>query len=129
MPQYLSPGVYVEEVPSAVKPIAGVSTSTAGFIGIVANQLPVPPTSSTRTQTNVQGVDGTNKTFDLDAFPVVKTANSYQVRVGDQQVDAELKNLAEKSQVVLTDVPLKDAVITVEYTIDARRGVEIGTWD
>lgn len=33
MPQYLSPGVYVEEVPSAVQAIAGVSTSTAGFLG------------------------------------------------------------------------------------------------
>jgi phage tail sheath protein FI len=33
MPQYLSPGVYVEEVPSSVQPIAGVGTSTAGFIG------------------------------------------------------------------------------------------------
>ena len=37
MPQYLSPGVYVEEVPSAVKPIAGVGTSTAGFVGISAD--------------------------------------------------------------------------------------------
>ena len=35
MPSYLSPGVYVEEVPSATKAIAGVSTSTAAFIGIV----------------------------------------------------------------------------------------------
>jgi phage tail sheath protein FI len=35
MPQYLSPGVYVEEVPSAARPIAGVGTSTAGFIGVV----------------------------------------------------------------------------------------------
>jgi phage tail sheath protein FI len=35
MPEYLSPGVYVEEVPSAIKPIAGVSTSTAGFVGVV----------------------------------------------------------------------------------------------
>jgi phage tail sheath protein FI len=35
MPSYLSPGVYVEEVPSSIKAIAGVSTSTAGFIGIV----------------------------------------------------------------------------------------------
>jgi phage tail sheath protein FI len=35
MPSYLSPGVYVEEVPSAIKAIAGVSTSTAAFIGIV----------------------------------------------------------------------------------------------
>ena len=130
MPQYLSPGVYVEEVPSAVKPIAGVSTSTAGFIGIVADQLPVPPTASTRTQRIEKGVDGTKQTFDLDAYPVVKTANSYEVRVGDQPVAATLENLDEKSQVTITDAPpTKGAVITVEYTVDAQRGVDIGTWD
>ncbi|MDF0676200.1 MAG: phage tail sheath subtilisin-like domain-containing protein [Nitrospira sp.] len=39
MPSYLSPGVYVEEVPSAIKAIAGVSTSTAGFIGIVPDKI------------------------------------------------------------------------------------------
>lgn len=39
MPEYLSPGVYVEEVPSAVKPIAGVSTSTAAFLGIVPDSI------------------------------------------------------------------------------------------
>ena len=38
MPIYLSPGVYVEEVPSGSAPIAGVSTSTAGFIGAIACQ-------------------------------------------------------------------------------------------
>jgi phage tail sheath protein FI len=46
MPQYLAPGVYVEEVPSAIKPIAGVGTSTAGFIGVVAAStvdMPVLP--------------------------------------------------------------------------------------
>jgi phage tail sheath protein FI len=38
MPDYYrSPGVYVEEVPSAIKPIAGVSTSTTGFIGVFAD--------------------------------------------------------------------------------------------
>ena len=42
MAQYLSPGVYVEEVPSAIKPIAGVSTSTAGFIGVVADSVNQP---------------------------------------------------------------------------------------
>ena len=130
MPQYLSPGVYVEEVPSAVKPIAGVSTSTAGFVGIVANQLPVPPTFMTRTQRIEEGVDGANKIFDLDAFPVVKTANTYQVRVDDQQVAATLDNTDEKSQVTLTDVPPKGSVITVEYTVDARRGIVIEeAWD
>jgi phage tail sheath protein FI len=37
MPEYNAPGVYVEEVPSAVRPIAGVGTSTAGFLGISAD--------------------------------------------------------------------------------------------
>lgn len=39
MPNYQSPGVYVEEVPSSVKAIAGVSTSTPGFIGIVPDKI------------------------------------------------------------------------------------------
>jgi phage tail sheath protein FI len=39
MPDYRAPGVYVEEVPSAIKPIAGVSTSTAGFIGVVPDTI------------------------------------------------------------------------------------------
>jgi phage tail sheath protein FI len=127
MPQYLSPGVYVEEVPSAVKPIAGVSTSTAGFIGIVAENLAVPPTFSRRTQ-RIEKADGSTQTFDLDAYPVVTTPDTYEVRVGNQHVAATLNNkiTEEKSQVNLFEAPPKGAVITVEYTVDARRGVEIG---
>src|SRR5437660_5625374 len=34
MPEYLSPGVYVEEVETGPPPIEGVSTSTAGMVGI-----------------------------------------------------------------------------------------------
>jgi phage tail sheath protein FI len=34
MPQYLAPGVYVEEVEAGPAPIAGVGTSTAGFVGM-----------------------------------------------------------------------------------------------
>ncbi|MFV1950667.1 MAG: phage tail sheath subtilisin-like domain-containing protein [Nitrospinota bacterium] len=34
MGEYLSPGVYVEEVSSGAKPIAGVGTSTGAFVGI-----------------------------------------------------------------------------------------------
>jgi Bacteriophage tail sheath protein len=56
MPQYLSPGVYVEEVPGTPA-IVGVGTSTAGFIGVVdttatnpggaAFQMPLKPGSTT----------------------------------------------------------------------------------
>lgn len=34
MPEYLTPGVYVEEVDTGSKPIEGVSTSTAGMVGV-----------------------------------------------------------------------------------------------
>ena len=34
MPEYLSPGVYVEEIDAGPQPIAAVSTSTAGAVGV-----------------------------------------------------------------------------------------------
>lgn len=36
MPEYLSPGVYVEEFDSGAVPMEAVSTSTAGFVGMAA---------------------------------------------------------------------------------------------
>jgi phage tail sheath protein FI len=43
MPEYLYPGVYVEEVDTGNKPIEGVSTSIAGFLG-VTERGPLQPT-------------------------------------------------------------------------------------
>src|SRR5450432_4057846 len=34
MPEYLSPGVYVEEIELGARPIEGVSTSVAGMLGV-----------------------------------------------------------------------------------------------
>ena len=36
MPEYLSPGVYVEEIDAGPRPIEGVSTSTAGAVGVTS---------------------------------------------------------------------------------------------
>lgn len=41
MAEYLSPGVYVEEFDSGSKPMEGVSTSTAGFIGLAQRGMPI----------------------------------------------------------------------------------------
>jgi hypothetical protein len=52
MPDYLSPGVYIEELPPALRAIEGVSTSTAGFVGATGRgpvpgfQLPFTPAPS-----------------------------------------------------------------------------------
>jgi phage tail sheath protein FI len=42
MPEYLSPGVYVEEVASGPRPIEGVGTSTAGFVGLTERGPTLP---------------------------------------------------------------------------------------
>lgn len=42
MPEYLTPGVYIEEFEIGAKPIEGVSTSTAGFIGMAERGPTVP---------------------------------------------------------------------------------------
>ncbi|GAB6907940.1 putative Phage tail sheath protein [Desulfosarcina cetonica] len=44
MPSYLHPGVYVEEIPSGVKPIEGVGTSTAAFVGYATKGPMAQPT-------------------------------------------------------------------------------------
>ncbi|MDD3581436.1 MAG: phage tail sheath subtilisin-like domain-containing protein [Desulfobacca sp.] len=44
MPSYLHPGVYIEEIPSGVKPIEGVPTSTAAFIGYTTKGPLAEPT-------------------------------------------------------------------------------------
>lgn len=53
MPQYLAPGVYVEEGEASAKPIAGAGTSTAGFIG-VADSVKMPDQPG-KFETDVQG--------------------------------------------------------------------------
>ena len=37
MPNYLAPGVYVEEVPGTARAIGQVSSSIAGFVGVAPN--------------------------------------------------------------------------------------------
>ncbi len=50
MPTYLSPGVYVEEVPAATAPISGVGTAIAGFVGFA----PMGPFNAPTMVTNWQ---------------------------------------------------------------------------
>lgn len=80
MATYLAPGVYVEEVPSAVKPIAGVGTSTAGFIGVVANTVSMPelPDGSNNKYTKAAALDPQpiNSWLDFEQkFGAIQTGN------------------------------------------------------
>ena len=56
MPEYLAPGVFVEEVPSGNQPIEGVGTSTAGIVGATMR-------GPTNTPTLVTGFGAFNRIF------------------------------------------------------------------
>jgi phage tail sheath protein FI len=117
MPTYLSPGVYVEEVPPAASPIAGVGTSTAGFIGIVPDSLIYPSVAVAKDEKVGTG-DNSIKSFPLKNYPVV-TDGTFQVRVGGTAVTTgvSLTNDAssKKSSVVFTAAPENGKAIVADY--------------
>ncbi len=116
MAQYFSPGVYVEEVPSKIKAIAGVGTSTPAFIGIVPDSLKMPlaPIVNEAIGTG----DGTKTIFNLSKYPVETDAATFQIRLNDTAVTtATLSNDDTKkvSSVTFTTAPANNAVITGDY--------------
>ena len=73
MPEYLAPGVYVEEVSFRSKSIEGVSTSTAAFVGAARygpiSGLPALVTSFAEFERNFGGLDPLE--FEGDALPSI----------------------------------------------------------
>ncbi|HEX8294139.1 MAG TPA: phage tail sheath subtilisin-like domain-containing protein [Pyrinomonadaceae bacterium] len=120
MPQYLAPGVYVEEVPSAVKAIAGVGTSTAGFIGI----MPGTPIPGERVLNESVGAGtGGKKNYRLARTPVDQdgatgAAAAPEVKIDNTVVASgfAVTNEGDFSQIKFDAAPAQGAVITASYT-------------
>jgi uncharacterized protein len=120
MPEYLAPGVYVEEIPSAIKPIAGVSTSVAGFIGIVPDDLNQPLTPVVNQE--IGRGDGKKTKFTLGNYKV-KTEPKPKFLVGDIEVPAATVEFDEKNRISVVNLniappdvpPPADAVIRGSY--------------
>lgn len=114
---YLSPGVYVEDVPPVARPIAGVGTSTAGFIGIIPETIKYPPVPVKNALVSKGSEDG--KSFPLDkAYRVLTEPGTFEVRVnGTPSPEAILKNddANKTSSVEFTSPPPADAEIRVDY--------------
>lgn len=72
MPEYLTPGVYLEEFEMGARPIEGVSTSTAGFLGETERGPTIPPklvTSLTQFSRIFGGyIENSNLTYAVDGF-------------------------------------------------------------
>jgi phage tail sheath protein FI len=71
MPEYLSPGVYVEEVDAGPRPIAGVSTSTVGMVGVTQRG---PTTGKPKLVTNFLEFQTTFGGFLPEPDPAIRDA-------------------------------------------------------
>jgi phage tail sheath protein FI len=86
MPQYLSPGVYVEEVEAASRPIEGVGTSMAAFVGLAARGPVNQPTLVTNwtqfTQTFGEFIEDSYLAHAVYGFFLNGGTTCYVVRIG-----------------------------------------------
>ena len=106
MPNYLSPGVYVEEVEAGSRPIEGVGTAVAAFVGLAARGPANTPTLVTNwnqfTSTFGEFVEGSYLAHAVYGYFLNGGGAAYVVRVGADGVmptaSAELPSAAEKGK-------------------------------
>ncbi|BAY29268.1 phage tail sheath protein [Nostoc carneum NIES-2107] len=132
---YFSPGVYVEEVPSAVQPIAGVGTSTAGFIGVIPDKIIIPSSPVIKIvneSIEPQEVDS-KKIFELKHDLVSTEKGTFEIRVNDKIVETTLiyDSARKKYQVQFLNEPATDAKIKGNYIVLSNQVTNevIGTGD
>ena len=86
MPTYLSPGVYVEEVEAGSRPIEGVGTAVAAFVGLAAQGPYNTPTLVTNwnqfTQTFGEFVEGSYLAHSVYGYFLNGGGACYVVRIG-----------------------------------------------
>src|SRR2546427_12631858 len=86
MPTYLSPGVYVEEVEAGSRPIEGVGTAVAAFVGLAAQGPINQPTLVTNwaqfTQAFGEFTEGTYLAHAVYGYFMNGGGACYVVRVG-----------------------------------------------
>ncbi|MGW1769893.1 phage tail sheath family protein [Streptomyces sp. NPDC002073] len=91
MPQYLSPGVYVEEVEAGSRPIEGVGTAVAAFVGLAAEGPCNAPTLVTNwsqfTSTFGDFTEGSYLAHAVYAYFLNGGGTCYVVRVGGDTGD------------------------------------------
>ncbi len=141
MPTYLTPGVYVEEVPSANKPIEGVSTSVAAFVGLTpGGPVNTPMRISNWTQfskifgdpsnpDNGPFMEGTYMAHSVYGFFQNGGANCWIVRVGEEsgagaRPQAALPAATDKSVEAFRAqaLPKVDGTVEVELTEEPKAG-------
>ncbi|HEY4228074.1 MAG TPA: phage tail sheath family protein [Candidatus Limnocylindrales bacterium] len=132
MPQYLSPGVYVEEVESGSKPIEGVGTAVAAFVGLAARGPANQPTLVTNwsqfTQTFGEFVENSYLAHAVYGYFLNGGGACYVVRVGADgampAAQAELASGKDKATPAYRAMALEAGPAGNDITIDIQPSSE-----
>lgn len=128
MPQYLSPGVYVEEVEAGSRPIEGVGTAVAAFVGMAERGPVNTPTLITNwtqfTQTFGTFVEGSYLASAVYGYLLNGGGAAYVVRIGADgntpSASAELPSAKDRSvpiyRITAAEPGTNGNDITVEVT-------------
>ncbi|WP_163510798.1 phage tail sheath family protein [Fodinicola acaciae] len=148
MPTYLSPGVYVEEVDAGQRPIEGVGTAVAAFVGFASQGPFNTPTLvsnwSQYVQTFGEFVEGTYLAQAVYGYFLNGGGNCYVVRIGGAASNGKAALPAGPQaqlgayQVVAKELNAGDGEITVEvapaagenppddrFTLNVKRGNKV----
>lgn len=102
MPTYLSPGVYMEEVSSGSKPIEGVGTAVAAFVGFAEAgpvNTPILVTNWTQFVSNFGGfMEGSYLAHAVYAYFLNGGGVAYVVRIGADDSNGESEAPAAKAE-------------------------------
>jgi phage tail sheath protein FI len=100
MPTYLSPGVYVEEIDSGARPLEGVGTAVAAFVGLAEsgpfNQPSLVSNWSAFTDTFGGFVQGSYLAQSVYGYFLNGGGNCYVVRIGQDGSDGKGSNAKEQ---------------------------------
>jgi hypothetical protein len=134
MPNYLSPGVYVEEVEAGSRPIEGVGTAIAAFVGLAARGPANTPTLVTNWSQFTQGfgefMEGSYLAHAVYGYFLNGGGACYVVRVGADGVmpvaTAELPSATEKGKPAFRVAALEAGPAGNNLTVEVEPASEAG---
>jgi len=132
MPNYLSPGVYVEEVEAGSRPIEGVGTAVAAFVGLAARGPANAPTLVTNwsqfTSTFGEFLANSYLAHAVYGYFLNGGGACYVVRVGADGVmptaSAELPSAADKAKPAFRVAALDGGPTGNDLSVDVESGAE-----
>jgi phage tail sheath protein FI len=123
---YSAPGVYVEEIPSAQQPIAGVGTSTAAFIGVIPDNVIEYPVRNENynpkaAQINFKILAFKNKLQGSDLEDATKEEKDYLNKVKPNPIGSSASGSSQPTRSSSDLQNLRDAVTTAQRTVETAK--------